>query len=115
LSSGIVGILQFAIDGVTAQQDAVANNVANDSTPGYTDTEVSFQSSLQHALDLPGPQTAQVTSAPSPDAPATNGNNVQLSQELVEMQSDTLHYQAISESLNAQFRLVQGATGGSYT
>lgn len=114
MSAGIVGILHFAIDGVTDQQNAVANNVANDATPGYTATEVSFESSLQHALDLPGPQTAQVTSAPSVAPAAANGNNVRLGDELVQMQSDTLHYQTISESLNAQFRLIQGAAGGSY-
>ncbi|HUZ82110.1 MAG TPA: flagellar basal body protein [Gaiellaceae bacterium] len=115
MSDGIVGILQFAIDGVTAQQNAVANNIANSETPNYTATEVSFQSSLANALDLPGPATAITTSAPSMSTPATNGNNVRLSDELVAAQADTLHYQTISESLNAQFRLIQGASGGSYT
>lgn len=115
MSGGIVPILQFAIDGVTDQQNAVANNIANNTTPGFTDTEVSFESSLEHALDLPGPATAQITSAPSQGLPATNGNNVSLTDELTEAQTDTLHYQTISESLNAQFRLIQGAAGGSYT
>jgi len=114
VSDGIIGILQFAIDGVTAQQNAVANNIANSATPNYTATEVSFESSLQHALDLPGPGTATMTTAPSSATPATNGNNVRLSDELVAAQADTLHYQTISESLNAQFRLIQGAAGGSY-
>ena len=114
MSDGIIGILQFAIDGVTAQQNAVANNIANSATPNYTATEVSFESSLQHALDLPGPGTATMTTAPSSATPATNGNNVRLSDELVAAQADTLHYQTISESLNAQFRLIQGAAGGSY-
>ncbi len=114
MTVGIIGILQFAIDGVTAQQSAVANNVANWQTPGYTGTEVSFESSLANALGVPGTQTAQVTSAPSLAAPATDGNNVRLSDEIVAAQKDTLQYQTITESLNAQFRLVQGATGGSY-
>jgi flagellar basal-body rod protein FlgB len=114
VTSGIIGILQFAIDGVTAQQNAQANNIANLSTPGYTANEVSFQSSLQDALDSPGPGTARITNAPSVAPPATNGNNVQIADELVAAQKDTLQYETISESLNAQFRLVQGATGGSF-
>lgn len=114
MTVGIIGILQFAIDGVTAQQDAVANNIANWQTPGYTDTEVSFASSLADALGASGTQTAQLTSAPSVAAPATNGNNVRLSDEIIVAQKDTLHYQTITESLNAQFRLIQGASGGSY-
>ena len=115
MSDGIVGILQFAIDGVTDQQNAVANNIANDDTPNYTDNEVSFESSLEHALDLPGSNTAQISSAPSTATAATNGNNVSLADELNEAETDTLHYQTISDSLNAQFRLVAGASGGSYS
>ena len=115
MSDGIVGILQFAIDGVTASQNAVANNIANDNTPGYTDTEVSFQSSLEHALDLPGTNNAQITTAASTAPKATDGNNVKLADELDEAEQDTLHYQTISESLNAQFRLIAGASGGSYS
>lgn len=114
MSGNVIGILQFAIDGVTAQQNAVANNIANVSTPGYTDTEVSFESSLANALATPGRATAQITSASSLAAPASNGNNVRLSDELTKAQADTLHYQTISDSLNAQFRLIQGASGGSY-
>ena len=114
MSASVIGILQFAIDGVTAQQNAVANNIANVSTPGFTDTEVRFESSLANALAGPGPATAQITSAPSPAAPAPNANNVRLSDELTRAQADTLHYQTITDSLNAQFRLIQGASGGSY-
>jgi flagellar basal-body rod protein FlgB len=115
VSASIVGILQFAIDGVTQQQNAIANNVSNVSTPGYTAQEVSFESSLAHAVGTPGEQVASVTSAPSLASPATNGNNVRLGDELVAMQSDTLHYQTVTDSLNAQFRLIQGAAGGSYS
>lgn len=109
----IVDVLQFALDGLTEQQNAVANNLANAETPGFTDTEVSFQQSLQQALDDPG-TTAQVTEAPSAAPAASDGNNVDLSDELVEAEQTTLQYQTMSEMLNAQFLLVQGAAGGSF-
>lgn len=115
MESGIVGILQFAIDGITDQQNAVANNIANDSTPGYSDTEVSFEQSLQQALVAGGPMVAQESEAGSANAAATNGNNVDLGQEMVEATQDSLHYQQVSESLNAQFRLIGGAAGGSFS
>jgi flagellar basal-body rod protein FlgB len=114
VSGDIVGVLQFAIDGLTQQQNAIANNLANAQTPGYTDTEVSFEQSLQQAISGSGPSTAAITSAPSSAPPATDGNNVSLSDELVEAQQVTLQYQTTSEMLNAQFRLVQGAAGGSF-
>lgn len=115
MTSGIVGVLQFAIDGITDQQNAVANNIANESTPGFTDSEVSFEQSLQQALAAGGPAVAQETVADSSAAAATNGNNVDLGQEMVEAEQDSLHYQQVSESLSAQFRLIGGAAGGSFS
>lgn len=114
MSSGIIGILQFAIDGITSQQNATSNNIANEATPGYTATEVNFEQSLSQALNSTGPQVAQVSTSPYAGVPATNGNNVDIGTEMVNAEQETLHYQAVSESLNAQFRLIQGATGGSY-
>lgn len=111
----IVGVLQFALDGVTQQQQAVANNLANLDTPNYTDTEVTFQQSLQQALQDDGGGTATITQVPSTSAPATDGNNVDLASELTEAEESTLQYQALSESVNAQFRLIRGAAGGSFS
>ena len=114
MTSGVIGILQFAIDGITQQQNATANNIANEATPGFTATGVSFEASLQQALAAGGPATAQMTTSPSAAPAATNGNNVSLGTELVAAEQDTLHYQQVSDSLNAQLRLVQGSAGGSF-
>lgn len=114
MTSGIIGVLQFAINGITDQQNAQANNIANEATPGYTANEVSFAQSLQQALATNGPATATETSAPSGAPPSTDGNNVNLGAEMVAAEQDTLHYQSVSESLNAQFRLIQGVAGGSF-
>ncbi len=111
----IVDVLQFALDGLSQQQQAVADNLANLDTPDYTDTEVTFEASLRQALADGGTGIATVTQAPSDTPAATDGNNVDLTTELTEAQQTTLQYQALSESVNAQFRLVRGAAGGSFT
>ena len=112
---GIVDVLQFAVDGLAAQQKAIANNLANAETPGYTAQDVSFESSLQQALATPSGGTAQLATTTDPSPPATNGNNVDTGAQLVAAEQNTLQYQTTVEMLNAQFRLVQGATGGSFT
>ena len=112
--SGIVDVLHFAVDGLTSQQQAIANNLANAQTPGYTAQDVNFQSSLAQALSSPGGGTAAVSVTPSQAVPATNGNNVSASNELVAAEQNTLQYQSTVELLNAQFRLVQGSAGGSF-
>ncbi len=114
MSSGVIGILQFAIDGITSQQSATANNIANEATPGYTATEVNFEQSLSQALGSSATQLSQVSKSPYAGPAATNGNNVDIGSEMVNAEQETLHYQAVTESLNAQFRLIQGASGGSY-
>ena len=112
--SGIVNILHFAVDGLTQQQQAIANNLANAETPGYTAQDVHFQSSLAQAMQSNTGATASVNVAPDPALPATDGNNVDTGHQLVAAEQNTLHYQATVELLNAQFRLVQGAAGGSF-
>lgn len=114
VSDGIIGVLQFAIDGVTEQQNAIANNISNAQTPGFTDTEVSFQQSLQQAIDSPGPAVASISTSQDTNG-STNGNSVNVDSELVESEKAALQYQTVSESLNAQFRLIAGSAGGSYT
>ncbi len=112
--SGIVDVLHFAVDGLSQQQQAIANNLANADTPGFTATDVNFESSLQQALNSSAGGTATVAVRPDAAPPATNGNNVNTSDQLVGAEQNTLHYQATVELLNAQFRLVQGAAGGSF-
>lgn len=114
MSGSIVDVLQFAIDGLTTQQNAVANNLANAQTPGFIATDVSFEQSLGQALASSGQATAQVTVAPSAAPPATDGNNVDMANQLVAAETTSLKYQTMSELLNAQFMLVQGAAGGSF-
>jgi len=77
--------------------------------------DVSFESSLQQALATPSGGTAQLATTTDPSPPATNGNNVDTGAQLVAAEQNTLQYQTTVEMLNAQFRLVQGATGGSFT
>lgn len=114
MNNGILGVLQFAIDGVSAQQNATANNLSNAQTPNFKGTNVSFEQSLQQALDAQGPTTAGITSSPDPNAAATNGNNVDLGSQLISSEEETLQYSALSQSINDQFRLINGVSGGSF-
>jgi flagellar basal-body rod protein FlgB len=109
----VIQVLQFALNGSSAEQAAIAGNLANAQTPGYKAEDVTFQSSLAAALQNGG--TATISESPSPAPPASDGNNVSLVTELVTAEEATLQYQALSKSLTAQFLLVQGAAGGKFT
>jgi flagellar basal-body rod protein FlgB len=114
MDSGIIGVLQFGLDGVSAQQSATANNLANAETPGFTASDVSFEQSLQQALSSSSPVTASIATTTDSATPASDGNNVDLGTQLIASQEETLHYSSLSEAINSQFRLIQGVAGGSF-
>ncbi|WP_082058730.1 flagellar basal body rod protein FlgB [Acidithrix ferrooxidans] len=113
----VVQALQFALDGLTIQQNVQANNIANVSTPGFTASRVDFASSLQSALASStsgAPAVASVAITGSSRLPSTNGNNVSMSQELVGIEKSTVWYQSASAEINNQYHLMRGSAGGSY-
>jgi flagellar basal-body rod protein FlgB len=114
VTDGVMGVLQFALDALSLRSDAIAGNLANASTPGYVAEDVHFERSLAAALAARSTASATVTVSPSPNPPSTDGNNVDVGQQLVEAEQTTLGYQVDVELLNAQVRLVRGAAGGSY-
>ena len=102
-----IGILQFALDSVVDQQQVIANNIANQDTPGYQADDVTFQSSLAQALLDGG--SAAVTTAPEGLASGPNGNNVSLSTETTLMQENDLENQTVDNALSSQFAILSNA------
>ncbi|HXZ61617.1 MAG TPA: flagellar basal body protein [Acidimicrobiales bacterium] len=105
-----IGILQFALDAVVNQQQSIANNIANDDTPGYQADQVTFQQSLAQALAGGGVATAQ--SVPEGLPSGTNGNNVSLPTEMTLMQENDLENQTVVNALDDQFAVLSDAITG---
>lgn len=105
-----IGILQFALDSVVNQQQAIANNIANENTPNFQANQVTFQSSLAQALSDGGVASAQTV--PEGLASGSNGNNVSLPTEMTLMQENDLENQTVVNSLDAQFAMLSTAITG---
>jgi flagellar basal body rod protein FlgB len=80
-----IGILQFALDSVVEQQQTIANNIANEDTPGYQADQVTFESSL---------------------------SNASLPTEMTLMQENDLQNQTVVNALDDQFALLSDAITG---
>jgi flagellar basal-body rod protein FlgB len=105
-------ILGYALDGLSLQENVIANNVANDQTPNFLASDVDFQSSLAQAIQTPGSgATASATVFNTADPPGTDGNNVNLATELVEASRATLQYQAVVHGLNFKYNELAQAMG----
>ncbi len=102
-----IGILNFALDAVVDQQQVIANNIANQDTPGFQASDVSFESSLASALQ--GGGTASVSTTPEGLTSGTNGNNVSISSEMTAMEENNLENQTVDNALSGQFAFLSDA------
>ena len=114
MSDLVISVLQFSLDGASAAAQAAAANIANDQTPGYQEKTVSFQASLQSALASNTPATAQVTTGVSTAPGGSDGNNVDLTSQMVEVQKEQLQTQADVEAVNLHFAILSGSTGNAF-
>ncbi|MGC8625986.1 MAG: flagellar basal body rod protein FlgB [Acidimicrobiales bacterium] len=113
LSDLATNALYEAMQGLWAQQQAVANNVANVDTPGYQAKDVSFESSLSQAIAAGDPSQMQisVTNSTAPDQ--QDANNVNLADQMAEGEKASMQFQTMVDAMNAKFQLLSTAISES--
>ena len=106
-------VLGYALDALGQAEQVTAGNVANDQTPGYTAKTYDFESALQAAIASGGTETVTPSSGLSPAPAGTNGNNVDLAQQMVGMSEYQVQAQAVSDALSTQFQILSDAMAAS--
>ena len=101
-----------ALDGLSAQQHAIANNIANAETPGFIASKVSFESQLADAIQSGDPTQADVAVSASTDPVNAQGNNVQMDDENVALINNGLQYQLMVQGLNSKFSILRTSING---
>ena len=105
--------LTVAVAGLSARQRATADNISNINTPNYLAKRVTFEASLQSALNGKDPAAAVIATKTSLEPTEPNGNNVNLDEETVSITDTGLKYQTDIEALTRKFQLLKTAIGGS--
>ena len=108
-----ISVLSYALDNLGQAEQVVAGNVANDQTPGYTAKTYDFESSLKAAMAAGGTSTLAPVTGLSPAPAGTDGNNVDRSQQMVDMSEYQVQAQAVSDALSTQFQILGDAMGAS--
>ncbi|MFH1144404.1 MAG: flagellar basal body rod protein FlgB [Candidatus Eisenbacteria bacterium] len=123
------GLLRRGLDAGAARMKTVAENIAHVETPGYRAQRVEFEELLGQAQQAsiaptrthpghvsglqgaPSGGTPETSSIPSHQVvtsaePAAEGaaTNVDLESELVEMQKNEIHFEALSQVLAGRYR-----------
>ena len=123
IASGVynyINILGKAADGAWARNEAIANNIANVDTPGYKRQDVSFETELQHALKASKYRSLDTKVAEAnlhlnrleprvyTDIPnwsyRMDKNNVDIDTENVELASNQIKYNGITNSIDNEFK-----------
>lgn len=116
---GYVNLLKSAADASWTREEVLTNNIANVDTPNYKRQDVEFSSFLANALQRSGKSTSSLTQRVnnvnyndlsirtytdnSTLSYRTDGNNVDLSTENVELASEQINYNELIDSMNNEF------------
>jgi flagellar basal-body rod protein FlgB len=101
--------LAVALHGLSSRQKAIANNVANVETPGFTASQVNFESSLAQAISSGDPTTTTVSTSSTTDPAGPNGNNVNIDDQTLALAQTNLQYETLIEGLNAKYAQLRAA------
>ena len=127
LNSRPITLLERSLDAASMRSKVLSNNIANIDTPNFKRSDVSFEQTLQDVLSgqtLTGrttdPRHIPIGNASIEDArPSvytdnttslrTDGNNVDIDAEMVNLATNQIQYNALTEQLNQQFGLLKYA------
>ncbi len=116
-----INVLDKAADASWLRNEAIANNIANATTPGYKRQDVAFESELRKALGydgnesmdakVAGVKTASLNPVPYIDNAGfsyrLDGNNVDIENENVMLAENQLKYQGLMGSISQEFKNLQ--------
>ena len=116
-----INVLDKAADASWTRENLIANNIANAQTPGYKRQDIDFQSVLKNELnnykymDLDQKMNAVDLTKLNPMVYTDHanysyrldGNNVDIDTEQVELASEQIKYQALTQSITAEFQRLQ--------
>lgn len=116
---GYVNVLKAAADASWTREEVLTNNIANVDTPNYKRQDVDFTTYLNSALSRTNGGSSSLTNRVNNinynDAAIrtytdnstlsyrTDGNNVDLSTENVELAAEQINYNALIDSMNNEF------------
>lgn len=111
IDNNTTAMLSLALDAAVMRQQAIAQNIANASTPGYQRIGVSFESRMaQLAAGAPAgaaPSLSDLSHArPVFEAAGAPGEGVALDLEMADMSQTVLHHQMLMKALNKHLELV---------
>jgi flagellar basal-body rod protein FlgB len=106
--------LEKAIEGSSARQQAIADNLANVDTPGYRRVDVDFHQTLRDAMAAGTQGLSNVAFSPQRDGSApvrADGSTVDPDVEAATQARNGLEYEAFVQVSKARIDILESAMG----
>ncbi|MBV8713965.1 MAG: flagellar basal body rod protein FlgB [Chloroflexi bacterium] len=120
--SGTDSYLQAAMSGLAARQKTIANNVANVDTPGFKASQVNFEDVLNKAVSTAKPggpvnqsaldAAARTTSLVDSTSSRSDGNNVDIDQQMEMLSEANLNYSALTQVMSTRLGILRSVIKG---
>ncbi|HWC36540.1 MAG TPA: hypothetical protein VG650_17165 [Mycobacteriales bacterium] len=104
-------IIEYGLSSAGTAEQVDANDLANQATPGFHATRLDFQSSLAAALATGDPSQAAANLVGAGGALNANGNDVDVTAAMSDLQRNGMLYQALAEAVSNRLELVHIALG----
>lgn len=98
-----------AMDGVALRQRVTAHNIANSATPEFRAQKVDFEQSLAQAVRRGRPEDAGLRVADAGSPVKQDGNSVDLTNEMLSLDSAGLQFDALVSALNFKISSMRAA------
>lgn len=105
------------LDAAWTKNEVISGNIANVDTPGYKRRVVEFGNLLEEASSnlksgansTPG---VKITIDNSTDSLRTDGNNVNIDTEMVELAKNSIYYNLLSQKVTGEIQKIESAIKG---
>ena len=109
-----IGALHSALNGLSARQCAISDDIANVNTPNFRARSVSFEADLKRALaNGDDPMNVSPSVNFSTEAAGLTGNNVDLDAETTAGVDTQLRYELALRAVGDRFSLLRTAIRGA--
>jgi flagellar basal-body rod protein FlgB len=106
--------LRVAVAGLSARQNAIADNIANIETPGYQARKVEFEGALSNAIkNGESPSSVAPSEQRSLEPTRLNGSNVNLDEETLSHIDTTMRYQLTLRAMDSKYSMLRTAISGN--
>ncbi len=105
-------LMKLALDGAALRHQAIAANIANATTPGYTPVRVSFEGRLQEARErlqageAPGSVATELSAGIEADPDA---DTVAVDMQAAQLAQNVVHYQALLKATAKRMAILAAA------